>query len=65
MTKTKECKEKKDVCPFLLLENFRPLSPPLEPQTPFFSSGTPDFLSVCLGMDTPPTILNYPPFSRP
>ena len=28
VTETKECREKKkDVCPFLLLEHFRPLSP--------------------------------------
>ena len=39
-------KKKKNVCPFLLLENLRPLSPPWEPQTPFASSGTPDFLST-------------------
>ena len=34
--------EKKDVCPFLLLENSRPLSPQLPP----------DFLSTCLGTDS-------------
>ena len=40
MTKTKECREeKKDVCPFLLLENSRSLSP----------QGPPD-LSTCLGI---------------
>ena len=38
----------KKVCPFPLLENSRPLSPPWEPQTPFSSLGTPDFLSTCL-----------------
>ena len=43
---------KKDVCPFLLLENSRPLSPLGEPQTLFSSSGTPDFLSTCLGIDS-------------
>ena len=42
MTKTKECRRKKDVCPFLLLENSRPLSP----QPPL------DFLSTCLGIDS-------------
>ena len=52
MTKTKECKEKKDVCPFLLLENSRPLSPFWEPQTPLSSSGTLDFLSTYLGTDS-------------
>ena len=40
MTKTKECRQK--VCPFLLLENSRPLSP----------WGPPDFLSTCLGVDS-------------
>ena len=44
--------EKKiDICLFLLLENSRPLSLPWEPWTPFSSSGTPDFLSTCLGID--------------
>ena len=52
MTKTKECRGEKGVCPFLLLENSRPLSPPWEPQTRFFSSGTPDFLSTFLGIDS-------------
>ena len=28
----KECRGEKEVCPFLLLENSRPLSPPQEPQ---------------------------------
>ena len=36
----KECRGKK-VCPFLLLENSRPLSP----------WGAPDFLATCLGID--------------
>ena len=36
MTKTKECRgEKKDICPFLLLENSRPLSPPWGPWTSY------------------------------
>ena len=35
--------KKKDVCPFLLLENPRSLSPPREPQIPV-SSGTPGLL---------------------
>ena len=43
---------KKSVCPFILLENSRPLSPPGEPQTSFSFSGTPDFLSICLGIDS-------------
>ena len=38
--------------PYLLLENPRPLSPPRGPQTPFSSSGTPDFLSTFLGIDS-------------
>ena len=42
----------KKVGPFLLLENSRSLSPPLEPQTPLSSSGNPDFLSICLGIDS-------------
>ena len=46
-----EKKKKKDVCPFLLLENSRPLSPPQEPQTSL-SLGTLDFLSTCLGIDS-------------
>ena len=46
VTKTKECREKKkiDVCPFFLLENSRPLSPPRGPQE--------GFLSTCLGIDS-------------
>ena len=44
--------KKKNVCPFLLLENLRPLSPPWEPQTSFSSSGTPDFLSTSLRIDS-------------
>ena len=56
VTKTKECREKKDVCPFRLLENSRPLPPLQEPQTPFSSLGTLDFLSTCLGIDS---FINY------
>ena len=44
--------KKKKVCLFLLLENSRPLSPLREPQTPFSSSRTLDFLSTCLGTDS-------------
>ena len=51
VTKTKECRENKNVCPFLL-ENSRPLSPLWEPQTTFFSLRTPDFLSTCLWIDS-------------
>ena len=47
---TKECRKK--CCPFLVLENSRPLSPLREPQTHFSSSGTPDFLSTCLEIDS-------------
>ena len=42
----------KNVCPFLLLENSRPLSVPWEPQTPFISSRTPHFSSTCLEIDS-------------
>ena len=42
MTKTKEGRGKKDVCPFFLLENSSPLSP----------RGPLDFLSTCLGTDS-------------
>ena len=40
MIKTTECrgekkKKERDVCPFLLLENSRPLSPPQEPGTSY------------------------------
>ena len=44
VTKTKEyrAEKKKKVCAFLLLENSRPLSP----------WGPPDFLSICLGIDS-------------
>ena len=37
---------RKEVCPFLLLENSRSLSSPWEPQIPFSSLGTLDFLST-------------------
>ena len=47
-----EGKKKKDSCPFLLLENSGPLSPPQESQTPFSSLGTLDFLSTYLGIDS-------------
>ena len=50
MTKTKECRGKKDVCPFLLLENSRPLSPLQEPQIPS-PQGPPD-ISTCLAIDS-------------
>ena len=43
---------KKDVCPFLLLENSRHLSSPWEPQTRVSSLGALDFLSTCLGVDS-------------
>ena len=39
-------------CSFLLLESLRPLSPPQEPQVPLSSTGTPDFLSTFLGIDS-------------
>ena len=42
----------KKACPFLLLENSRPLSPLWNPQTPLSSSGTPDFLSTYLEIDS-------------
>ena len=48
---------KKKVCPFLPLENSRPLSPLREPQTPLSSSGTPDFLSAYLGIDSLRSVL--------
>ena len=48
-------KEKK-VCPFLLLENSRPVYHPWEPQTSLSSSGTPD-LPTYLGIDSPTNIL--------
>ena len=52
VTKCMECREKKDVWSFLLLENSRPLSLLREPQTPFSSLRTPDFFSTCLGIDS-------------
>ena len=48
--KTKECRKKN--CPFLVLENSRPLSPPQGPQISVSSLGTPDCLSSCLGTDS-------------
>ena len=42
----------KKVSPFLLFENPRILSSLQEPQIPFSSSDTPDFLSTCLGIDS-------------
>ena len=41
----------KSTCPFLL-ENSGPLSPSQKPQAPFSSSGTRDFLSTYLGIDS-------------
>ena len=59
VTKTKECRGKKDLCPFLLLENSRPLSPLREPQTPLYNLGTPNFLSTYLKLtlSSPSTFL--------
>ena len=42
----------KNVCLFFLLECLGPFSPPWEPQTPFFTSGTLDFSSTWLGIDS-------------
>ena len=44
--------KKKIICPFLLLENSGLLSPPQEPQNPLSSSGTSDYLSTYLGVDS-------------
>ena len=44
--------KERNVCSFLLLENPRPLSTPQKPHTSLSSWGTPDFLSVCLGIDS-------------
>ena len=41
-----------EVCPFLLLENSRSLSPPREPQTPLSNLGAPGFLSTYLEIDS-------------
>jgi len=49
---TKECRGKKGICPFLLLENFRALSPLREFKIPLSFLGTLDFLSTCLGIDS-------------
>ena len=46
-----ERKKKKD-CPFLLLENSRPRLL-LENPRPIAPQGAPDFLSTCLGIDSP------------
>ena len=43
--------EKKN-CPFLFLENARPLSCPWESWIGFSSLGTPEFLSTCLRIDS-------------
>ena len=56
---------KKKVCPFLPLENSRPLSPLREPQTPLSSSGTPDFLSAYLGIDSLTWIKTLPQPHQP
>ena len=47
----KEKKTKTNVCPFLLLENSRPLSPLQKPQTHLSSLGIWDFLSTYLEID--------------
>ena len=52
MTKTKKSRGGEKVSPFLLFENPKLLSLLQEPQIPFSSSGTPDFLSTCLGIDS-------------
>ena len=64
VTKTKECrgKEKKK-------KKHLSIPPPREPQTPFSSSGTLDFLSICLGIDTLkathcPYVSQFSQFSR-
>ena len=44
--------KRKKVRPFLILENLTPLSPPWGPQTPSSYSGTPDFLSTYLRIDS-------------
>ena len=44
--------EKKKDCPFLLLENSRPQSPPPGLWISFSSSGTLNFLSTYLGIDS-------------
>ena len=41
--------KERSVCPFLLLDNSRPLSTPQKPHISFSSWGTPDFLLICLG----------------
>ena len=48
----KKVEGEKKVSPFLLFENPRILSSLQEPQIPFSSSDTPDFLSICLGIDS-------------
>ena len=49
LTKTKQCR--KSICPSLL-KSPRPLSLSRGLWTPFSSLGTPDFLSICLGIDS-------------
>ena len=44
--------QKKNVCLFLLLESPGLLYPSPGPWTPFFSSGTQDFSSTCLGINS-------------
>ena len=50
---------KQNLCPFLFLQNPRPLSHPREPQTPLFSLGTQNFLPSYLGIDSLTILKNF------
>ena len=54
-----------NVCPFLLLENSRPLSPLHKPQPPLSSLGTWDFLSTYLEIDSLIAIIGLSFFPPP
>ena len=62
LTNTKQCRKptkQTNLCPFLFLQNPRPISLPWEPQTPSSSLGTPDFLKSYLRIDSLNILENF------
>ena len=62
LPKTKQCRKpanQTNLCPFLFLENPRPLSLSWEPQTPSSSLRTPDFLPSYIRIDSLNSLENF------